>query len=482
MVPTTSADELDLIIRGGRVVTETSVIQTDVGIQGGKIAAWGHGLVGRQVVDADGMLVLPGGVDPHVHLAMPAGSTRSNDDWATGTLAAAWGGTTTLIDFVEPEPGQSLADALRARREEAEGQAVLDFGLHMTIRWADKRTLDQVPQMVAAGCPSFKAYTTYQGFRLDETEMLKAMRAIASVDGLLMVHCEDDSMIQAAQARLVAAGQTGPSAHPISRPPEAEAAAIRQVIDLSAQAGCRLYIVHISTREGVQAVQAAKAHGLPVTGETCPQYLLLTDTKYAFPGFEPAKFVCSPPLRKAGDADALWDGLSLGSLEVVGTDHCPFNFIGQKDLGVGDFRQIPNGLPGIELRLSLMHTFGVRTGRFGLPDWVRLCATAPAKRFGLHPKKGSLSPGADADVVIFDPERRMIVDASALHENVDYTPYDGLELIGYPRTVIVAGDVLIDDGHFLGRPANGRFISGHLEANSPRTPGMPDGRPTESES
>ena len=458
-----NTDKFDLIIRGGQLVTESEIVPTDLGILRGKVAAWGQDLRGSRVLDAHGMLVVPGAVDPHVHLAMPAGRTRSSDDWATGTLAAAWGGTTTVIDFVEPELGQSLADALQSRREEAEEKAVLDFGLHMTLRWADPQTLADVPRMVAAGCPSFKAYTTYDGFLLDERGMLRAMRAVAAVDGVLMVHCEDNSMIETAQAHLVADGQMGPSAHPASRPPEAEGAAIRQVIELAAQTGCQLYVVHISTREGVEAVQAAKARGLPVTGETCPQYLLLSDAKYELPGFEPAKYVCSPPLRGAGHADALWTGLSRGFLEVVGTDHCPFNFKGQKDLGAEDFRLIPNGLPGIELRMALMYTFGVRTGRLGLLEWVRLCATAPAIRFGLHPRKGSLSPGADADVVIFDPERRMVVSSNTLHEAVDYTPYEGFELVGYPKTVLVAGDILIDDGRLHERRGPGRFLPGRLE-------------------
>jgi dihydropyrimidinase len=339
---------------------------------------------------------------------------------------------------------------------------VSDFGLHMTLRRVDSGTLGDVPEMVAAGCPSFKAYTTYEGFRLDEREMLAAMQAVAAAGGLMMVHCEDDSMIKSAQARLIADGQTGPSAHPASRPPDAEAAAIRQIIELATRVKCRLYIVHISTREGVQAVREAKRAGVPVTGETCPQYLLLSDARYALAGFEPAKFVCSPPLRAAGHSDALWQGLSDGSLDVVATDHCPFYFRGQKDLGAQNFLQIPNGLPGIELRLALMHTFGVRAGRFGLADWVRLCATAPALEFGLHPKKGSLAPGSDADVVIFDPEFRMVVDSDALHEQVDYTPYEGLELVGYPKTVLVAGNILIEDRQLHAGQATGSFLPGRL--------------------
>ncbi len=452
--------EFDLAIKGGTLVTASGVFETDIGINGGSIAAWGDRLKGRRELDAGGMLVLPGGVDPHVHLAMPAGPTRSSDDWASGTLAAACGGTTTLVDFVEPEPGQSLVDALQARRAEADGQVHIDYGLHMTLRWADEATLASVPDIVAAGCPTFKAYTTYEGFRLNDADMLAAMQAVAAAGGTLMVHCENDAMIHLAQARLIAQGRTGPSAHPLSRPPEAEADAVQHVIHLATQAACPVYIVHISTSEGALAVQAAKDHGLDVMGETCPQYLLLDEGLFSAPGFDAAKYVCSPPLRAPEHASALWRYLAQGTIDVVATDHCPFNFDGQKNLGSADFRQIPNGLPGVELRLALMHTFGVRTGRISLANWVHLCSTAPARTFGLYPRKGSLAPRADADIVIFDPMRTFGVTHGDLHEQVDYTPYEGLTLTGSPRTVLQRGKILFDEGHFVGQPGAGAFLAG----------------------
>ncbi len=456
----TISRKFDLTVTGGTLVTASGVFRADLGLIDGRIAAWGERLEGRQTLDAHGMLVLPGAVDPHVHLAMPAGKTQSSDDWASGTLAAACGGTTTVVDFVEPEPGQTLADALQARRAEADGKAYLDYGLHMTLRQTDPATLASVPDMVAAGCPTFKAYTTYEGFRLNDNQMLAAMHAVAAAGGLLMVHCENDAMIKAAQARLAAEGHSDPSAHPASRPARAEADAVQHIIQLGAESDCPVYIVHISTREGVLAVRDARQQGGSVTGETCPQYLLLDDSLYAAPGFEGAKVVCSPPLRTPGDISEVWDGLADGSIDVVATDHCPFNFDGQKDLGALDFRQIPNGLPGIELRLSLMHTFGVRTGRISLADWVRLCATGPARAFGLDPRKGNLSPGADADIVVFDPKRKFEVTQSALHENVDYTPYEGRILTGMPRTVLKQGEILCHEGQFVGGAATGTFLAG----------------------
>jgi dihydropyrimidinase len=466
----TIASEFDLVIRGGTLVTASGVFQADLGVRAGRIAAWGTGFDGRRVLDADGLLVLPGAVDPHVHLAMPAGATRSSDDWASGTLAAAFGGTTTVLDFIEPEPGDSLAAAKQARLEEASQGACIDFGLHMTLSRADPETLADVPAMVGAGCPSFKAYTTYEGFRLDDAEMLRVMQAVSDAGGLLMVHCENDAIIQSAREELIHAGQSGPSAHPRSRPALAESDAVEHVIRLADAAACPLYVVHISTREGALAVRAAKQRGQPVTGETCPQYILLDEGAYASPGFEAAKFVCSPPLRAEEHLAALWKSVTDGTIDTLGTDHCPFNFDGQKDLGATDFRLIPNGLPGIELRLSLAYTNGVQGGRIGLSDWVRLCSTAPAQVFGLYPRKGSLAPGADADIVLFDPSRKMDITHSNLHERVDYTPYEGMALSGFPRTVLRRGDVIVDQGRFTGASGSGVFLPGSLSTSVDSAP------------
>lgn len=449
--------DFDLVIQGGTLVTATEVVQADLGIRGERIAAVGDGLEGHQVVDARHLLVLPGAIDPHVHLNMPVGGTVSCDDWRSGTLAASYGGTTTLLDFVEPRPGQSLTSALDERLAEAEGQAVIDFGLHMTLARTDAATLQEIPGLMQAGVTSFKTYTTYDGLRLNDAELRTAMSAVGAAGGLMMTHCEDDAIVRRETRALVEAGRLGPGEHGRSRPSRAEVAAVERVLTLAAEAQVRIYIVHVSTAQAVGSV-AVRQGGPDVFGETCPHYLLLTDTCYDLPGFEPAKFVCSPPLRAPADQSSLWQALAQGQLQTIGSDHCPFNFAGQKDRGVGDFTRIPGGLPGIEARLALLYTYGVAQGRIGLTQWVDACSTATARIFGLYPRKGCLAPGADADIVLFDPGRELRLSADTLHENVDYTPFDGLPLRGYPTMTILRGQPIVRDGEFLGRPGQGRFL------------------------
>ncbi len=448
----------DLVIRGGTLVTAADTFRADLAVQGERIAAVGHGLQGRQTLDARGMLVIPGGVDPHVHLQMPAGATTSSDDWASGTAAAACGGTTTVLSFVEPKEGESLAAAFRARRAQAEGNAAVDYGLHMTLN-AHPGRLDAVPAMVEAGMPSFKVYTTYGGMKRTDGELLAAMEAVRSAGGLVMAHCENDAICAHATQKLLAQGRTAPQDYPSSRPASAEAEAIARVLALAEAAGAPVYIVHVAPARGAEALAAARARGLDASGETCPQYVLLTDAEYGRPGFEGAKFVCAPPLRTPEDQAALWEALRRGELQTVGTDHCPFNYAGQKDLGRDDFTQIPGGLPGVEFRLALMYAAGVRAGRFGVNRWVELCSTAPARRFGLYPRKGSLSPGADADIVLFDPERTGVFSHKTQHENVDYTPYEGRALHGFPAVTLSRGAVVVRGGTFTGRHGHGRYLA-----------------------
>ncbi|MGC8781202.1 MAG: dihydropyrimidinase [Anaerolineae bacterium] len=456
----------DTVIANGTLITPDGPLHADLAIAGETIAAIGPGLAGREVIDAAGKLVIPGGIDPHVHLQMPAGPVVSSDDWETGTIAAACGGTTTVIDFVEPEAGApgraSLRDALAARRGEAEGRAAVDFGLHMTLVNADPATLAEIPEVVAAGCPSFKVYTTYS-MKLADDALVAAMDAVGRAAGLVMVHAENDAGIAYLRQKLLAAGKTAPRYHPISRPPGMEVEAIERALALADAAGCPTYIVHISTARGAAAVAAARGRGQVAFGETCPQYLLLTDAEFERPGFEAAKFVCSPPLRKAEDNAALWEFLGRGDLQTVGTDHCPFFYHGQKDLGrqEGDyppFTRIPGGMPGIEGRLALLYTFGVRAGRLTVERWVEACCTAPARLFGLAGRKGVLAIGADADVVIFDPERPVTFGRAVLHENCDYTPYEGFALRGYPILTMLRGRVIARDGRFVGERGGGRFL------------------------
>jgi dihydropyrimidinase len=449
----------DLVIHGGTLVTASEIFISDIGIVDGKIAVLGRGLRGKQMIDASGKLVLPGAVDPHVHLEMPQGTAVSSDNFETGTIAAAYGGTTTIIDFVEPEGEQKLVEALRLRQGQANGRAVIDFGLHMTIAKVNADTLTQIPEAFNAGCFSFKTYTIYDGFYLDDNEMLEALSAVRAVNGLLIVHAENRHIVDRLQKQFLAADKTGPRYHPRSRPSIVEGTAINRVLALAEIAGCPIYVVHVSTQAGAKAVQAAQERGQIAYGETCPQYLLLTDAEYERPGREGAKYICSPPLRPKGNPQALWDSLAELHLNSVGTDHCPFFYQGTKDLDYNDFTQIPNGLPGIESRLALLYSYGVRQNRISLNRWVEVCCTAPAKIFALYPRKGSLMPGADADIVIFDHEREVTITADMLHENVDYTPYEGFSLRGYPQITLVRGQIMVQDGEFVGPQGWGKFLS-----------------------
>ena len=454
----------DLVIRRGTIVTSGDHFVADLAIRNGVISAIGTNLEGMQILDAGGKLVLPGAVDPHVHLEMPIGQTASSDDWHSGTLAAAYGGTTTVIDFVEPEPGEALLQALKSRIRQASGRANIDYGLHMTITSAEKAILDQIPFVAQAGSTSFKLYTTYEGFRLEDGELLIAMEEIGRIGALAIVHAENSAIINYSTEHSLDAGKGRPQSHAMSHPRAAETEAIRRVLTLADIVGTPIYIVHISSREGARILAEAKERGQACFGETCPQYLLLTEEKYDLPGLEGAKFVCSPPLRTRDDNEALWGAITRGVIDTIGTDHCPFFFRGQKDLGRDDFTKIPGGLPGIELRLPLIYCFGVYSGQLTLERWIDVCCTSPAKLFGLYPKKGTLIPGADADIVVFDPERRVEITKDMLHENVDYSPYEGCILQGFPDTVIIAGRILIDRGEQVGPGGMGRFIARKLPA------------------
>jgi dihydropyrimidinase len=450
--------DFDLIIQGGTLVTSADQIRADLGIRNGLIAAIGLGLTGHETIDATGKLVIPGAVDPHVHLDTPVGFTTTSDDWESGTIAAACGGTTTVIDFIEPESDESLLEAFEKRCDLAARGSVIDFSLHMTVRSGDKQIISQIPEVIKEGLTSFKLYTTYQGFRLSDSEILDVFSTIRAEAGLAIIHSENDAIIDFKTRQFLQEGKTGPSYHPQSRPDIAEGEAIHRVLALANFAGIPAYIVHISTRRGVHALKEARSRGQPAFGETCPQYLVLTDEEFDKPGFEGAKFVCSPPLRKKSDQEALWDALANGDLQTVGTDHCPFNFKGQKELGRDRFVDIPGGLPGIEARLGILFSFGVRQNRLSLHRWVDACCTAPARLFGLYPRKGTLNPGADADIVIFDPEKKVILSHKMLHERVDYTPYEGIELHGFPVMTIARGEIIVSDGQYIGKSGRGQFL------------------------
>jgi dihydropyrimidinase len=451
---------MDLVISGGTVVTASDVFRADVGISGQQVVAIGQGLAGQETIDASGMFVLPGAIDPHVHLQYPQGPVPhvSSDNWASGTRAAACGGTTAVIDFVEAGPGQTLVEAFRRRREQADPQVVVDYGLHVTLNRADRETLAELEEVMAAGATSFKLYMAYDNLRLDDGQFLAALEALRVHNGLPIVHAENHFAIKHLARRELAAGHTAPRYFPRTRPDVMEGEATARALALAELVGLPVYIVHVSCARALRAVAQAQERGQPAYGETCPHYLLLADDLYDRDGFEPAKYVMSPPLRKVADQEALWRGLARTVLQVVATDHCPFFFRGQKDRDPDDFTKIPGGAAGVETRLPLLYTYGVRRGRLTLSRWVDVCCTAPARLFGLYPQKGTLAPGSDADVVVFDPDLEVTLSHRTLHQNVDYTPYEGFELRGYPLHVLSRGEVVVRDGAFVGEKGRGRFL------------------------
>ena len=476
--------QFDLIIQNGMVVTANDAVQADVAIRGDKIAAIGHGLAARESLDAGGLLVIPGGVDPHVHLQYPQGPNRvvSSDDWLTGTVAAACGGTTTVIDFVEARPGQTWMQAFEARLAEAEPQAVIDFGFHMSCNRADEASLAEVGPVIEAGMPSFKIYMAYDGIRLTDPEMLLALEALAEHGGLAIVHAENHFVITRLVQRQLAAGHVEPRWHLHTRPAAGEAEATERALAMAEIAGAPMHIVHVTTARGLEAIRRFRARGRPVTGEVCTQHLLLTEALYDQPGFEPAKHSMAPPLRTPADLAAMWAGLQDGSLDFVVTDHCPFTLAqkrGQRRTpefrrlpggtirsepeapwceGLPPFNQIPGGAPGIETRMPLVYHFGVNEGRLSLTEFVNLTSTAAAKLYRLYPRKGTIAPGADADLVLFDPGREVTISAESLHQNCDYTPYEGFRVKGWPRTVLSRGEIIVRDGEFVGKEGRGRYI------------------------
>lgn len=452
---------MDIVIRNGTVINPNGVFTADVGIVGERVTALGEELHGTVELDAAGCYVLPGGIDPHVHLQMPTGGGYvSVDDFASGTVAAALGGTTTVIDFTDPEPGEPLLEAQAKRQTKADGRVAVDYGLHMTIpTWhaAHPEALEELPEVVAAGAPSFKLYLAYKGLQLDDAQLHRVMQALAGVGGLPIVHCENGPICDALRAQAVAQGEVAPIYHTVTRPPRQEAEAVSRVIDIAALGGCPVYIVHVSCRESMSRVQAAQARGEEVYGETCPQYLLLDKT--ALEGSHAERFICAPPLRTEQDNKALWDGLISGPLDVLATDHCPFTAAEKR--GHADFTTIPGGLPSIEARLSLAYHFGRQHG-LTLERWVEICCANPARIFGLR-RKGQIAPGFDADLAIFDPDRQVTLQAGrTLHERVDWSPYEGMRVQGWPRDVLSRGRVVVRDGQFVGELGWGRFVHRQL--------------------
>jgi dihydropyrimidinase len=448
------------LIRNGTVITAEGVSRAEVLVDGARIDSIGEGLrvEADRVIDATGQYVMPGGVDVHTHLDMPLGDIVSADDFESGTMAAACGGTTTIVDFAAQGAGESLAQALDAWMRRADGKAVIDYGFHMSITDLTPEVEREMDALVAGGVPSFKVFMAYPGrMMLDDGSIFRAMARTRDNGGLVLVHAENGPVIDVLVRRALAEGRTGARYHALTRPPGTEAEATSRAIALAELAGAPVYIVHLSSAAAFEPVRSARAAGRAVFAETCPQYLLLSEECYDAPGFDAARYVMSPPLRPRAGQERLWRGLADGDLQVVATDHCPFT-LAQKARGRDDFTRIPNGAPGIETRLSLVYDAGVRSGRLSLERFVDVVATSPARLFGLYPAKGTLAPGADADVLVFDPHRRMTLSAKTLHMRVDYSPYEGREVEGAPVSVLSRGEVIVEDGQFVGRRGRGRFL------------------------
>jgi dihydropyrimidinase len=447
------------LIRNGTIVTATESTKADVLVDGEKVALIGLDLpaTADSTIDATGKYVIPGGVDVHTHFDLPFGGSFCSDDFGTGTRAAAFGGTTTCVDFAVQSYGETLRQGLDTWFQKAE-KAQTDYGLHMIVREVDDNILSEMDELIGEGITSFKLFMAYPGvFMLDDASIFRAMQRAAKSGALILMHAENGGPINVLVDQLLADGKTDPVYHGVSRPAAMEGEAVHRVFKLAELAGCPAYIVHLSSRDALHAAQEARDRGVTAFAETCPQYLYLSHDDMARPGFEGAKYVCSPPLRPKDHQQDLWKGLASGDLQVVSTDHAPFNFQGQKDLGKGNFAKIPNGLPSVEDRVTLMFQ-GVKDGRISLSRWVDLTATSPAKMFGLYPRKGTIAPGFDADLVVFDPNVRRAISAQTHHMNVDYSAYEGLEVLGLPEVVMQRGDVLVKDGQWFGKEGRGTFL------------------------
>jgi dihydropyrimidinase len=453
-------DIVDCVVKNGTVVTPDGVVDADIAIAGEKVAAIGAGLEGEQVVDARGHYVLPGGVDAHVHLQMDVGDITSTDDFTTGTIAAACGGTTTVIDFTCNFRGDDLLEGTTARRAEADERVAVDYTLHLTLADISERTLAQLAELAGEGYASAKFYTTYPGLHLSDEEMLRLLAATRDCGVLPMVHTENHDAIAYLTAELLRQGKTAPRYHPLSRPPPVEAEAANRVATLAQLVNAPVYIAHLTCREALEAVRRARQRGQQIYAETCPQYLFLSEDDYQRPGFEGAKYVLSPALRSRANWDVLWQGLADGELQVVSTDHCPWHYETHKVRGRDSFAEIPNGAPGIETRVPLVFSAGVVEGRLSLQQFVDVCSANPARLLGLYPQKGAIAVGSDADLVIYDPHREVTLSAESLHQRVDYCPYEGHVVRGYPRTVLLRGKVIVEDGQFVGKAGQGRFVPG----------------------
>ncbi len=455
------------LIQGGTVVTAIDTYEADVAISDGKIAAiFAGGVTGAGpsgtfdlTIDAKGKYILPGGIDAHTHLDMPFGGTNSSDDFESGTRAAAYGGTTTIVDFAIQAKGEALRQGIDTWHAKAEGKGAIDYGFHMIMTDVNDGTVEEMNQLVREGVTSFKLFMAYPGvLMVDDGQIFRAMQRAGEIGALICMHAENGLPIDVLVAQALAKGHTAPKYHAITRPQIMEAEGTHRAICLAEMANAPVYMVHLSAERALKQVVEARDRGLPTYAETCPQYLFLSEDDLGRPGFEGAKYVCTPALRPAHMQADLWRGLRTHDLQVVSTDHCPFCMKGQKELGKDSFAKIPNGMPGVETRLYLLWDGGVRTGRISMNRFVEITATAPAKIFGLYPRKGTVAVGADADLLVWDPEKRHVLSDKTLHMRVDYSPYEGREVVGAPTCVMSKGKVVVEDGKYVGKMGDGGFV------------------------
>ncbi len=466
-------------IHGGTVVSATGSQPLDVLIEDETIVAVLHpgstvfgadlAASAETVIDATGKYVIPGGVDGHTHMQLPFGGTEASDTFETGTRAAAWGGTTTIVDFAVQKPGQRVQDTLAEWHEKAAGNCAIDYGFHQIVGDVNDESLDGMSELVAEGVTSFKLFMAYPGvFYSTDGQILRAMQTAGDLGALLMMHAENGIAIDVLVEQALARGDTAPYFHGTSRPWQMEEEATHRAIMLAQLTGAPLYVVHVSAKQAMEQIVIARDAGHNVFAETCPQYLYLSlEEQLGAPGFEGAKWVCSTPLRSRaeGHQDELWRYLRTGDVTAVSTDHCPFCMKDQKELGLGDFSKIPNGIGGVEHRMDLLFQ-GVKDGRLSLERWVEVCCTAPARMFGMYPRKGVISPGADADVVIYDPNGHTSIGlGKAHHMNMDHSAWEGFEIDGHVDTVLSRGRVIVDDGAYHGRAGHGRFVRRGLSQN-----------------
>jgi len=446
---------------GGTIVGPDGISQADLLVDGDRIAAIGTDLPGdgARIVDASGLYLLPGGIDVHTHLDMPLDDMTSTDDFYSGHVAAAFGGTTSHLDFVIQTKGRALSEALDTWQAKAEGKACIDYGFHMTIADPSPQVLDEMTHLPEWGISTVKVLMAYKGrLQLDDVQLLAVMRRAAEHGLLTMVHCENGDVIDVLIREAIAAGRREPKHHPLTRPAALEGEATGRAIAIAQIAGAPLYVVHLTCEAALSRVREAKGRGQPVWAETCVQYFFFTAADLDRPGFEGAKFVCSPPFRTEADQAALWEGLRDGTLAAVSTDHCPFNFTTEKQRGRDDFTKIPNGVPVIEDRLLMLYHAGVNGGRIPLTRFVEVTATNPARLFGLYPRKGVLAVGSDADIVLWAPHARRTLSARTHHMRVDYNLFEGTAVEGAPAGVWLRGAQIIDGERFVGRAGSGQYL------------------------